>query len=79
MSNQFPALFQPLKLATDASQPHCLRRAHCQHVGDGLPGERHRGYYEERAAGGAAMIVVEPVPVHRTGGSHARQFPPFDR
>ena len=32
----------------------------------GLPGERHRGYYEERARGGAAMIVVEPVPVHRT-------------
>ena len=32
----------------------------------GLPGERHRGYYEERARGGAGMIVVEPVPVHRT-------------
>ena len=34
---------------------------------DGLPVERHRGYYEERARGGAAMIVVEPVPVHATG------------
>ena len=32
----------------------------------GLPGERHRAYYEERAIGGAAMIVVEPVPVHPT-------------
>jgi 2,4-dienoyl-CoA reductase-like NADH-dependent reductase (Old Yellow Enzyme family) len=34
---------------------------------DGLPGERNRGYYEERARGGAGMIVVEPVPTHRTG------------
>jgi 2,4-dienoyl-CoA reductase-like NADH-dependent reductase (Old Yellow Enzyme family)/thioredoxin reductase len=34
---------------------------------DGLPVERHRGYYEERARGGAAMIVIEPVPVHATG------------
>ncbi len=34
---------------------------------DGLPGARHLGYYLERARGGAAMIVVEPVPAHRTG------------
>jgi len=33
---------------------------------DGLPGDRHRGYYEERARGGAGMIVAEAVPVHRT-------------
>lgn len=33
----------------------------------GLPGARHLGYYLERARGGAAMIVVEPVPAHRTG------------
>ena len=32
----------------------------------GLPGARHMGYYLERAKGGAGMIVVEPVPVHRT-------------
>ncbi|CDX52846.1 NADH:flavin oxidoreductase/NADH oxidase [Mesorhizobium plurifarium] len=31
---------------------------------DGLPGARHIAYYEERARGGAAMIVVEPMPVH---------------
>jgi 2,4-dienoyl-CoA reductase-like NADH-dependent reductase (Old Yellow Enzyme family) len=33
---------------------------------DGLPGDRHLGYYRERAIGGAAMIVVEPIPVHAT-------------
>ena len=32
----------------------------------GLPSERHIAYYRERAIGGAGMIVVEPVPVHRT-------------
>ncbi len=33
---------------------------------DGLPLERHFSYYLERAIGGAAMIVVEPIPVHQT-------------
>jgi len=32
----------------------------------GLPGKQHLGYYLERARGGAAMIVVEPMPVHAT-------------
>ena len=32
----------------------------------GLPGERHFGYYRERARGGAGMIVVEPTPPHPT-------------
>ncbi len=31
---------------------------------DGLPTDRHVAYYRERALGGAAMIVVEPMPVH---------------
>jgi 2,4-dienoyl-CoA reductase-like NADH-dependent reductase (Old Yellow Enzyme family) len=30
----------------------------------GLPGARHVAYYAERARGGAAMITVEPMPVH---------------
>ena len=30
----------------------------------GLPGERHLAYYRERAMGGAAMLVIEPMPVH---------------
>lgn len=31
---------------------------------DGLPGDQHLAYYLERARGGAAMIVVEPMPMH---------------
>ncbi|GJL81125.1 MAG: hypothetical protein DHS20C01_07590 [marine bacterium B5-7] len=31
---------------------------------DGLPGNQHLAYYRERAMGGAAMLVIEPMPVH---------------
>jgi len=67
MTNQFPALFQPLQLRHKTLRNRIVFGAHTANMSEmGLPGERHRGYYEERARGGAAMIVVEPVPVHRT-------------
>jgi 2,4-dienoyl-CoA reductase-like NADH-dependent reductase (Old Yellow Enzyme family)/thioredoxin reductase len=67
MSQQFPALFQPLKLRHKTLRNRIVFGSHTANMSEaGLPGERHRGYYEERARGGAAMIVVEPMPVHRT-------------
>ncbi|MCA0434755.1 MAG: FAD-dependent oxidoreductase [Proteobacteria bacterium] len=64
---QFPSLFQPLTLRHKTLRNRIVFGSHTANMSDrGLPGERHRGYYEERARGGAAMIVVEPVPVHRT-------------
>ena len=67
MSNPFPALFQPLQLRHKTLRNRIVFGSHTANMSvDGLPGERHRGYYEERARGGAGMIVVEPVPVHRT-------------
>ena len=67
MSEQFPALFKPLQLRHKSLRNRIVFGSHTANMSDmGLPGERHRGYYEERARGGAAMIVVEPVPVHRT-------------
>ena len=63
----FPALFQPLQLRHRTLRNRIVFGAHTANMAEnGLPGERHRGYYEERARGGAGMIVVEPVPVHRT-------------
>jgi 2,4-dienoyl-CoA reductase-like NADH-dependent reductase (Old Yellow Enzyme family)/thioredoxin reductase len=42
--------------------------AHTANMSDqGMPGPRFGKYLLERALGGAAMIVAEPVPVHRTG------------
>ncbi|MDE2384048.1 MAG: FAD-dependent oxidoreductase [Alphaproteobacteria bacterium] len=68
MTQPFPALFQPLQLRHKTLRNRIVFGSHTANMAEGgLPGERHRGYYEERARGGAGMIVVEPVPVHRTG------------
>ncbi len=67
MPQQFPALFQPLQLRHKTLRNRIVFGSHTANMAEqGLPGERHRGYYEERARGGVGMIVVEPVPVHRT-------------
>ena len=68
MSKLFPHLFEPLKLRHRTLKHRLNFGAHTANMSEGgLPGERHLGYYTERARGGAAMIVVEPMPVHRTG------------
>ncbi len=60
-------LLQPLELRHRKLDNRIVFGAHTANMSDmGLPGERHRAYYEERAIGGAAMIVVEPMPVHAT-------------
>ena len=64
----FPHVFEPLRLrnrtlragSRSAPTPRTWPRAGCRAT-------RHIGYYRERALGGAGMIVVEPVPIHRTG------------
>jgi len=64
---QYKNLFQPLELRHRKLDNRIVFGAHTANMAElGLPGERHRGYYEERAIGGAAMIVVEPMPVHAT-------------
>jgi 2,4-dienoyl-CoA reductase-like NADH-dependent reductase (Old Yellow Enzyme family)/thioredoxin reductase len=61
----YPNLFKPLQLRHKTLSNRIVFGAHTANMAEGgLPGERHRGYYEERARGGAAMIVVEPIPVH---------------
>ncbi len=68
MSKQFPHLFTPLKLCHKTLKNRIVFGAHTANMSEGgLPVERHFGYYRERARGGAAMIVVEPAPAHRTG------------
>ena len=63
----FPHVFDPLQLRHRTLTSRINFGAHTANMAEGgLPGERHIGYYRERALGGAGMIVVEPVPVHRT-------------
>ena len=65
--NQYKNIFQPLDLRHRTLDHRIVFGANTANMSEqGLPGERHRGYYEERAIGGAAMIVVEPMPVHPT-------------
>ncbi|TCN36385.1 FAD-dependent oxidoreductase [Sinorhizobium americanum] len=65
MTSRFPKIFSEIALG-----PHRLRNrvvfgAHTANMSEnGLPGDQHIAYYVERALGGAAMIVVEPMPVH---------------
>lgn len=61
----FSHVFRPLTLGPRTLRNRIVFGAHTTNMAeDGLPGARHRAYYEERARGGAAMIVVEPMPVH---------------
>jgi 2,4-dienoyl-CoA reductase-like NADH-dependent reductase (Old Yellow Enzyme family) len=59
----FPRLFTPATLRVKILRNRIVFGAHTANMAeDGLPGARHIGYYAERAIGGAAMIVVEPMP-----------------
>ena len=63
----FPHLFEPLTIRHRTLKSRITFGAHTANMAEGgLPGERHIGYYRERALGGAGMIVVEPLPVHPT-------------
>lgn len=63
----YPRLFEPLTLRHKTLRNRIVFGAHTANMAEaGLPGERHLAYYRERAKGGAAMIVTEPMPVHRT-------------
>jgi 2,4-dienoyl-CoA reductase-like NADH-dependent reductase (Old Yellow Enzyme family) len=62
MSKLFPHLFEPLSLRHKTLRHRLNFGAHTANMAEGgLPGERHLGYYKERARGGAAMIVCEPT------------------
>lgn len=65
MEAAFPKLFSPLTLRNRTLRNRAVFGAHTTNMAEGgLPGARHIAYYRERATGGAAMIVVEPMPVH---------------
>ena len=65
---QHPHLISSLTLRGHSLRNRIVFGAHTNNMSDqGIPGPRMAGYLVERALGGAAMIVTEPVPVHRTG------------
>ena len=79
MGGAFPHLFSPLTLRHRTLRHRLNFGAHTANMSEaGLPGAQHLGYYLERARGGAAMIVVEPVPVHATAVLTRGNFRPDD-
>ncbi len=72
-------LLSPLDLRGRTLRNRVVFGAHTANMAeDGLPGPRYGGYLLERALGGAAMIVAEPVPVHRTAVLTRGNFRPGD-
>ena len=64
----YPEVFSSIKLRHRTLKNRVVFGAHTVNMShEGLPGDRHFGYYRERAMGGCSMIVVEPVPAHKTG------------
>ena len=65
MNPAFPRLFSPSRLRGQTLRNRIVFGAHTNNMAEGgLPGPQQIAYYAERALGGAAMIVVEPMPVH---------------
>ena len=79
VSADFPHVFTPLPLRHRTLRCRINFGAHTANMAEGgLPSERHIAYYRERSIGGAGMIVVEPVPVHRTAVLTRGNFRPDD-
>lgn len=65
MTALFPKTFSEVTLAGHTLRNRIVFGAHTANMSvNGLPGDQTIAYYVERAIGGAAMIVVEPMPVH---------------
>ncbi|QYK41620.1 MAG: FAD-dependent oxidoreductase [Paracoccaceae bacterium] len=65
---QHSRLLSPVRLRGHTLRNRVVFGAHTANMAvDGLPGRQFGAYLLERALGGAAMIVAEPMPVHRTG------------
>jgi 2,4-dienoyl-CoA reductase-like NADH-dependent reductase (Old Yellow Enzyme family) len=79
MSRLFPHLFSPIELGGRTLRNRIVFGAHTANMAEGgLPTVRHAAYYAERAIGGAAMIVVEPMPVHPAAVLTRGHFRPCD-
>lgn len=64
-TTSFKHVFNPVKLGHKTLQNRIVFGAHTTNMAHkGLPDDQHLAYYLERARGGAAMITVEPMPVH---------------
>ena len=72
-------LTSPITLRGRVLKNRIVFGAHTANMSDmGLPGPRAKAYWLDRAKGGAAMIVTEPVPAHATGVLTRGNYRPQD-
>lgn len=71
-------LFTPIDLGPLTVSNRIFFAPHSTHYSDQIESERHTAYYEARAAGGAGLIVHEPVVVHETSISRRGKIWGFD-
>jgi 2,4-dienoyl-CoA reductase-like NADH-dependent reductase (Old Yellow Enzyme family) len=75
----FSRLLAPIALRGRTLRNRIIFGAHTANMAaEGLPTQQHAAYYAERAMGGAAMIVVEPMPVHPAAVLTRGNFRPSD-
>ncbi|MBO0683987.1 MAG: mycofactocin system FadH/OYE family oxidoreductase 2, partial [Candidatus Dormibacteraeota bacterium] len=76
---QFPYLFSPLRVGSVTVPNRVVFSAHLTNLAErNLPGPDLVAYYEERARGGAGLIITEEQSVHPTDHAYERLIKAFD-
>jgi mycofactocin system FadH/OYE family oxidoreductase 2 len=76
---QFPYLFSPLRVGSVTVPNRVVFSAHLTNLAErNLPGPDLLAYYEERARGGAGLIITEEQSVHPTDHAYERLIKAFD-
>ncbi|WP_282610647.1 FAD-dependent oxidoreductase [Pelagibius sp. Alg239-R121] len=68
MTSRFPNLFSEITLGNCRLANRIVSTGHHTYLSDDVPDDRLIAYHEERAKGGAGLIVSEIVAVHETAG-----------
>ncbi len=72
-SRRYPLLFSPLVVGPLTLENRIVFSAHrTNYAEEGLPTAQHAAYYEERAAGGAGLVITEEQSVHPTDWPHEK-------
>lgn len=75
-AERYPSLFSPISLGPLTLQNRVIMSGHSMKHGeaDGTVGDRMVAYFTARAAGGAAMVSLESIPVHESSHNFAEQI-----
>jgi 2,4-dienoyl-CoA reductase (NADPH2) len=78
MTKEYPLLLSPLQVGPVTLKNRVIFSAHLTNLAENhLPSARQAHYYEERARGGAALIITEEVSVHPTDWAYEKLIDAF--